>query len=86
MTVSELIEKLSELDPNALVILSSDGEGNNYSPLCDSFGYSAYRANSSWSGELVSEEDFDDDPDYYDNDLEEYLSGSVPAIVLYPIN
>ena len=86
MTVSELIKKLSGLDPDSIVIMSSDGEGNNYSPLCDSFGYSRYKADTTWSGELVSELNFNEDPDYYDNNLEEYLSGSVPAVILYPIN
>jgi len=35
MTVAELIEKLENLDPDTLVILSSDSEGNSHSPLAD---------------------------------------------------
>lgn len=85
-TVKELIKALKKLDPEAVVVLSSDGEGNSYSPLCEDFGVSRYKADSTYSGELVSESDFSDDPDYYDNDLDTYLSGSVPAVVFYPIN
>lgn len=86
MQVCELIRELQRLDPEAVVVLSCDGEGNNYSPLCDEFRITRYKADSRWAGELVSQSDFDDDPSYYDNDLEAYLSGSVPAVVLYPIN
>lgn len=86
MRVIDLIDDLKKLDPNALVVISSDGEGNSYSPLCDDFGIGRYKAQTTWMGELVSEDDFNDNPDYYDNDLDTYLSGSVPAIILYPIN
>lgn len=86
MQVRDLIKALEKLDQDALLVVSCDGEGNNYSPLCDDFGISRYKADTTYSGELVSLSDFNDDPDYYDNDLEEYLRGSVPAIVLYPIN
>jgi hypothetical protein len=33
MKVSQLIERLSKCDPNALVVLSRDEEGNGYSEL-----------------------------------------------------
>jgi hypothetical protein len=35
MTVKELIEALSECDPNDHVILSRDSEGNGYLPVWD---------------------------------------------------
>jgi len=33
MTVEQLVELLQSFDPNALVILKRDSEGNGYSPL-----------------------------------------------------
>ena len=33
MTVQELIEDLKKMDPKADIILSTDGEGNKFSPL-----------------------------------------------------
>ena len=35
MTVEELIAQLQKLDPKALVILSGDAEGNDYSGLAE---------------------------------------------------
>lgn len=42
MKVKDLIEKLKEHDPEAMVALSKDAEGNGYSPLADieAAGYS----------------------------------------------
>ena len=35
ITVKELIEILKEFDPNYVVLLSSDEEGNQFSPILD---------------------------------------------------
>lgn len=35
MKVKQLIKKLQKVNPEALVVLSSDSEGNNFSILCD---------------------------------------------------
>lgn len=35
MTVKQLINDLSKCDPNSIVILSQDEEGNGFSPLAD---------------------------------------------------
>lgn len=35
MTVKELIKKLSKLDPNLIIIKSSDDEGNSYQTIDD---------------------------------------------------
>jgi len=43
MTVKELIEQLKKEDPDRLVIMAKDPEGNGYSPLSD-FWSGAYRA------------------------------------------
>lgn len=76
MKVSTLIFLLQECDPDALVVLSSDAEGNKYSPLCPEQGVdteSIYVAGSTYSGEVYSCRD--EDPE-----------DGVAAVVLYPIN
>lgn len=73
MTVGELIEKLSAFNPDRLVILSGDAEGNAYSPL-DGISVGYYEADSTWSGEWYGAED------------EECPEDIPPAIVLWPVN
>lgn len=41
-TVKELIEKLSKEDPNRIVILQRDPEGNGFSPMDDEVFTGAY--------------------------------------------
>lgn len=81
MKVSTLIDRLQALNPDALVVMSSDEEGNSYSPLATTYEVN-YVAESTWSGWLVgNKEDYDEDnEDEYEEDLE----ASVPAVVLYP--
>lgn len=70
-TVADLIEALQQEDPARLVVLSSDAEGNRYSPLAG-FDLGLYEAETAWSGTMRAEDDVD-------------ASGK-PALVLYPIN
>lgn len=42
MTVRELIHLLGTLDPNALVVLSSDAEGNEFLPLSGDYSIGQY--------------------------------------------
>jgi len=72
MKVSELIEKLKCLPPDHIVVMSKDGEGNNFSPLSD-YGLYQYTPDSTWSGEITQREDAEQD--YQEN-----------AVVLWPIN
>lgn len=70
MTVKELITELQKLDPNRIVIMSKDAEGNGFSPLAeletaDCIEYSAFEV------ELVE-----------DGCSEE----GEPAVVLWPNN
>jgi len=51
ITVKELIELLQKEDPERLVILSKDAEGNSYSPLTN-FVQTAYVPETTWFGEL----------------------------------
>lgn len=50
-TVKDLIEELKQCDPDAVVVQSSDGEGNSYSPFSD-FWVGSYLAETTWSGEV----------------------------------
>lgn len=52
MTVRELIEALRDAPLDALVVMSKDGEGNEFSPLAEIGTESTYEATSTWSGEL----------------------------------
>lgn len=72
MKVKELRELLEELDDDMIVVMSSDGEGNNYSPLYDG-GECTYVAETTYSGEV------------YDENDEEAKEG-VDALVLWPTN
>lgn len=42
ITVENLIEQLQELDPNAIVLLSEDAEGNGFRPLSEAFSTGAW--------------------------------------------
>lgn len=52
MKVKDLITKLQEQDPNAIVIMQKDSEGNGYSPLFD-VDDGHYQADSTWNGQPV---------------------------------
>ncbi len=83
-TVGQLKHFLSKLDDDRLIVLSSDAEGNNYSPL-ELIESGAYEAETAWRGgaylekltpELIgrgfSQEDVSED--------------GQQAIFLYPVN
>lgn len=76
LTVGELLKDLSDCPADAVVVMSKDGEGNNFSPVAN---HSAehYRSESTWSGELRDSE-YDEEEDGPD--------GAVKAIVLWPTN
>lgn len=78
MTVGKLRELLANLPAELPVILSKDGEGNGYSPLADT-SRTQYCPETTWSGWI-----YDDDADIEDD--EDVPSGSVPALVLWPVN
>lgn len=84
MKVSELIAILSEQDPDAIAIVSSDAEGNHYSPV-SSVGEMGYVADTPYSGETYIWE--------LDHDLveagfteEDTHPDAVKALVIYPTN
>ncbi len=77
MKVKELIELLKKEDQEREVIMSKDGEGNNFSPFAD-ISRQTYEADSTWSGEIGVDELTDDDEDEFIYDEK--------VIVLWPIN
>jgi hypothetical protein len=84
MTVQELIDQLKTLDPNALIILSKDAEGNEYSPCQEEVYPVRYEAVTSWYGNIGFSELTDQliEEGYTEEDLVDGVS----AIVLYPVN
>lgn len=87
MTVAELIAKLSELDPETVVIQSSDGEGNSKSPTSSIYA-GFYRPDSTWSGEFHQPLDDEDRAtgQYTEEDEYEPEDGDVPCVCLWPTN
>jgi hypothetical protein len=81
MKVKELIDILGKLNKDAEVVLSSDGEGNNFSPLAE-YGEGVYFPDTTWSGEFL---DPKEDADYI-SECKENGDDLVDAIVLWPIN
>jgi len=69
-TCGELADLLAAQPRDRPVILEKDAEGNGYSPLAAA-GEGSYLADSTWSGEIVSPDDYPD---------------AVRVIVLGPVN
>jgi hypothetical protein len=82
--VGELIEILNNAPKDAEVVMSSDSEGNNFSPLSETTsGY--YVPESTWRGsfydhEFTAEDNCMDDDEYAD------LISQPIAICLWPTN
>lgn len=82
MTVQELIKELQEQDPNRIVILQRDGEGNGFSPLSCAWA-GIYRAETPWHGEIGLETLTESDKENGFSELD--LIVGVPALILRPI-
>lgn len=86
MNVAELKEILTNLPDETLVVLSKDAEGNAYSPL-SSFWEGHYIPDTTWAGEIWSEDDERDYDPHIPEDAEVAPpSDAVPALVLWPTN
>ena len=83
MKVKDLIKELQKLDPERIVVMSSDAEGNSHSPLY-SISEGAYREESTYSGDYGLEKLTDEDiKDGYSK--EDVVYGE-KAICLHPTN
>lgn len=87
MTVKELIEELKTAPQESIVVMSSDAEGNSYSPLAMSWE-AVYVPDSTWSGDVYVGRELTDDlvkegyseGDCYDDE------DAVDAVILSPTN
>ena len=86
MKVKELKDLLSSVDENRVVVMSSDGEGNSYSPLEGYTDEMSYIPDSTWSGETryttftkeLAKEGYGE---------EDCANGEgEPCLILYPVN
>ena len=84
MTVKELIETLSKCDPERVVVMSKDGEGNNFSPLAD-YSEGAYVPECTWAGQVMLEKltAADRKAGYSEEDVA--VNGQ-PCVCLWPTN
>ena len=78
ITVGELKKYLEDLPDETMFIMSSDGEGNSYSPLAG-MDLVTYVPESTWGGYIWSDDDeYEDDAQPPDD--------AVESIVLWPVN
>lgn len=82
MKVKDLIKELKKVDPERLVIMARDGEGNSYTPLAG-FWEGKYRPESTYSGEVGMERltELDKKHGYTQEDV---MRGGKKAIILKP--
>lgn len=84
VTVKELIEILQKEDPNKVVVMSRDPEGNGYSTLCDIDGNSRHDLETGETGLETLTEDLKV-AGYTDEDVMSYPD-AVSCIVFWPTN
>lgn len=84
MTVKELIEVLKLVNPDRIVILQKDSEGNGFSPLAGIDDNAVYQPYHHWSGEVKIQTLTDDlrRQGYEEKDTGE----GAPCLVLFPVN
>ena len=80
ITVVDLIEKLSKLDPTAYVVLQRDSEGNGYSPMAG-IEAAKYRPKNTYRGEVPHPDDIKNG-EYEEEDIAKMLD----CVVIFPIN
>lgn len=86
MTVRELIEELQKMDPERIVILQKDAEGNGYSPCDGVDDNAAYEPDSTWSGDVKRQTLDDDDRKAGFGEEDLAGEGAQPCVVLWPVN
>jgi hypothetical protein len=86
MKVKELIEVLKTMNPEAILILQRDSEGNGYRDLCGADDNNFYVRESSWYGEVYDGDWSCDDACMTEEEWKELKKNSEKCVVLYPIN
>lgn len=81
--LSELLAEHGDLD----IVLSSDGEGNSYSPITQGYTVGWYVPDCTWSGEFHSDDEIEECTEEYDDeDKEHFREYGVRAMILWPVN
>lgn len=84
MIVKELIALLLNENPNRIIIIQKDSEGNSFSPLSDIY-IGKYQPYNTWSGKVgLANLTFADMEQGYT--IEDVLVNGELAIILTPIN
>ena len=86
MKVGKLKELLKNLDDDLLVVLSSDSEGNNHSPVADIADKCVYDAETTYNGEIYDTGWSAEDACMEEDKWEEFKKEKTACVVLYPIN
>lgn len=85
MKVKELIEELTQYDPELEVIMQKDAEGNGYSPCCGTCGDAVYIAETDWSGEAydttLTAEEMDLEEDEWNK-----IKSNPQVVLIFPVN
>ena len=84
MTVAELVKMLKAFEPDRVVVLQKDAEGNGYSPLIEAYP-GMYRAETTWYGD-VGLEALDDGLRERGFTEEDVMHDGERALVLVPVN
>jgi hypothetical protein len=87
-TVKDLIAILSELNPDDIIVMSKDSEGNSYSPLTDCDPYGVYIPSTRYSGEILIRPELKEQVDLSDFDDEDFAEEGqgLNCVVLWPTN
>lgn len=86
MKVKDLIKQLQKCDPEKIVILQKDSEGNGYSPLEGIDNDSIYEEESTYSGDVWSKSWSADDAAMGEKEWEDCKKDLPDCVVLYPVN
>lgn len=76
VTVRELIEGLQSVDPELVVVLSSDAEGNNFRKMDEAMSIGLFNPDE---GIFLSPEDLEDEDSYIEDDAKQ-------VVVLWPVD
>jgi hypothetical protein len=82
MTVNELIKQLQNEDPERIVILQGDSEGNSFSPILHMWA-GAYKEYSEYDGEAKVEK-LTESMRARGYTAEDVITDGVPALILTP--
>lgn len=87
MTVEQLIKLLLQCNPSDIVVMSSDAEGNSYSPVEGVDATDRYRPDSTYSGEVGLREltEYHKTVGYTEEDVIPEDEGQ-DCVVVYPVN